>query len=133
MKASVVNINAVPKLNLKSLLKSLSIALITSIILIAALSCILVFTALPESTTGVAIILVIILSNIIGGIALSKKIRAGGMTSGAISGILYAIALYLIGALFYNKVDINLGTLAILLTSVLSGALGGIVGVNTNR
>ena len=131
MKASMVNINTVPKLNLKSLLKALCVALIASIILIAALSALLVFTSLPESTTGVAIILIIILSNIIGGIALSRKMRANGMIGGAISGILYAIALYLIGALFYNKVDINVGTWTILIISIFSGALGGIVGVNT--
>jgi len=131
MKASMVNINAVPKLNLKSLFKALLAALITSIILIAVLSALLVFTSLPESTTNAAIILVIILSNIIGGLALSKKMRANGMIAGATSGIFYTAALYLIGAFLYNKVDINIGTLTMLIVSVISGAVGGIVGVNS--
>ena len=133
MKASIVNINAVPKLSFKNLLKTLCVALIVSVILIAILSALLVFTPLPESTTSFAMILVIILSNIIGGLALSKNMRANGMMAGAASGILYAIALYLIGAIFYNKVDINLGTLGMLLISLISGAIGGIVGVNTKR
>jgi len=131
MKATVVNINAVPKLNLKNLLKSLCVALIISIILIAILSLLLVFTPLPESTTGFAIILVIILSNLLAGINLSKKMRANGMVAGSVSGIFYAVALYLIGAIFYNKVDINLGTLGMLLLSLISGAIGGIIGVNS--
>jgi len=133
MKAAIVNINTVPKLNFKNLLKALCVALIVSVVLIAILSALLVFTPLPESATSAAIIIVIIASNVIAGLSLSKKMRANGLMAGICVGIFYAVALYLIGAIFYNKVDINLGTIIMLLISIVSGAIGGIVGVNTRK
>jgi len=133
MKASIVNINTVPKLNFRNLLKALCVGLIVSVILIAILSALLVFTPLPESTTSAAIIIVIIISNLIAGLSLSKKMRANGLMAGIFVGIFYAVALYLIGAIFYNKVDINWGTVIMLLISIVSGAVGGIVGVNTKK
>jgi len=133
MKTAMVNINAVPKLKITNVLKALLIALIATVLLVAVLSALLTWTGLPEGAAGIGIIIIIILSNIIGGISLAKKMRANGMMGGVLLGLVYAVAIYLLGCIFYNKVDININTLIMLIASVVSGGIGGIMGVNSKK
>jgi len=133
MKTAMVNINSLPKLKLSNILKALLVALISTILLVAVLSALLTWTGLPEGAAGAGIIIIIILSNIIGGIAIGKRMRANGMMGGALLGLVYAVAIYLLGCIFYNKVDMNMSTLVMLISSVISGGIGGILGVNMRK
>jgi len=131
MKTSMVNIGAVPRLGAKTWVKALVVAMVATVVLVGVLSALLTWTPLPESTAGFGVMLCVILANIIGGMAISKKMRANGMMAGAGLGLIYAVVIYLIGAIFLNKVDMNWHTLIMLITSVISSAFGGIIGVNT--
>jgi len=128
--AMVNNINALPRMGWKGIGKALLTALVATILLIGVLSALLTWTPLPEATASIGVILCVILANILGGIMISGKMRANGMMAGASLGLIYAIVIYLIGAIFLDKIGMGWHTVVMVLTSVISAAVGGIIGVN---
>ncbi len=58
------------------------------------------------------------------------KLKNSGLLLGLFSGVLYALCLYITGFIAFGFPGFSKGLLSTLALSVLSGASGGIVGVN---
>lgn len=56
---------------------------------------------------------------------------SNGLVSGAVAGLIYVVILFAVGCLAYAKVNIGKAELLTVLVCILSGAAGGIMGVNT--
>ena len=66
----------------------------------------------------------------ISSLASGIKMRSRGLVLGLLSGIFYALCLYITGFIAFGFPGFSKGLLSTLALSVLSGVLGGIAGVN---
>lgn len=115
---------------IKKYSKSLAIAYFVAGILLCIASVVLAYTNVNDNMLLSFVFAIVIVTNLIGGMILSKGIKKQGILNGIIFGIIYFLILYVISALFYNGIVFN-KTIAMYLTMcVISGAIGGVVGVN---
>ncbi|MCL6459714.1 MAG: TIGR04086 family membrane protein [Gorillibacterium sp.] len=95
-------------------------------------SLLLAFTDQKESSLPSATYVIHALSALIGGMVAGKKSGARGWYAGGATGILYAVLLYLIGFLGFDR-GLQLQSLLLVAAAFAIGALGGIIGVNTKK
>lgn len=86
----------------------------------------------PKSITQVLSIAALALGAYFGGFICAKKYRKNGLLRGAACGLLVFIAVMIIGSLFAGSV-INISSTAKLLIVIVTGAVGGAIGVNSKR
>ena len=111
-------------------LKNTAIGFVLTIVLLFLVSVVGVFASLPEAVMKLLVSAVTYTTIGICGFFAARHIRRGGLVSGAISGLIYTIVLYLIGSIVNGDFSLNSSSAIFALISVLSGALGGIVGIN---
>lgn len=67
-----------------------------------------------------------------GGFLTAKKLGTRGLASGALTGLIFFVALYIIGAVMHMLGNGGLAFIKLFL-SLLCGAVGGIIGVNNSH
>ena len=112
------------------LLKNTAVGFVLTIVLLFLVSVLGVFASLPEAVTKLLVSAVAYTSIGICGCRAARHVHSGGLISGAISGLIYIIVLYLIGSIVNGSFSLSSTSLITALISILSGAVGGIIGVN---
>lgn len=116
--------------NIKSYTKFLAISYIIAIILLCLASVIFAYTSIEDKLLVYFVFGIIIISNLIGSMLVSKKIKKRGLFTGLLFGLIYFIIIYLISAIFYTGIFFNESVLMYLITTAVSGIIGGVIGVN---
>ncbi|MEG0872807.1 MAG: TIGR04086 family membrane protein [Clostridia bacterium] len=115
-------------------IKQYSISMIVSfaiaIILLCVTGAIFAYTNIADRHLSSFIFGIVMLCVLIGSTILSRKIKEKGLLHGAIFGFLFCILVYFFTVIAYTGFFIS-NTLGLYLAiSVLSGVIGGIIGVN---
>ena len=118
------------KNNIFIIIKGVLIAYLVTMILICIYSIILAYTSVPESSIPTCVIVISIISIMISSSLALRKIREKGLINGAIIGMLYLLIIYVLSSIFSVGFDVNNFSIIMLVFSILSGIIGGIVGVN---
>lgn len=121
------------KKNLVRIIKGSIFSIITSAILLLIFAVLLCYTSLSENTMLPVILVVTGVSILIGSMISTRKIRKNGILNGGIVGIIYIIVLYLISSLFLAGFYLTFKSFIMLIIGIITGMVGGIIGVNTNR
>ena len=116
--------------NLIRIIKGSGLSLIITIILLLIFSALLTYTNLNENTIPAVIIIVTSISILIGSLISSKNIKKNGLTNGALVGLIYILFIYLISSIINGNFGMNMYSVIMIGTSILIGAIGGIIGVN---
>ena len=111
-------------------MKNIGICYAITIITFAVFAFILTYLPVPEEVVPAVVLIITILSIIMSGIMTAKKAKSKGWIRGAVSGSIYILTLYLIGSLLFQSFCIGTGFITMLIIGMLSGAFGGIIGVN---
>lgn len=111
-------------------LKNTAIGFVITIVLLFIASVLSVFATLPDAIVSLIVSAVTYLSIGMCGFRAARHSGRSGLLSGAISGIIYMIVLYLISALVFGDFAISYSTGIALLICMLCGAIGGIIGIN---
>lgn len=119
--------------NFIKILKGSLISIAVTIILLAIFSLVLTYSSISENTMPTMIILITILSILIGSQMTTRSIKNKGMLNGALVGIIYIGLLYLISSIVTSNFGFNTYSLVMILSSIIIGGLGGIIGVNTRK
>lgn len=99
-------------------------------ILIGLSSAIFAYTSIEDRYMQTFVFGSLLLSNLISSTMLTRKIKEKGLVYGALFGLIFCLMLYIITSLIFNNFAIT-NTLGIYLAvCVLSGTMGGIIGVN---
>jgi putative membrane protein (TIGR04086 family) len=130
MKTTVMNVKTFAGFNLEMIMKSVGIAYISTIFILTLLASLLAFTGLSENFAALGLVVTAMTSNVIGGMLIARNSKTRGWLNGGVGGAVYVILLYVFGALFYNSFGISKNTLIMLIICLISGAIGGIIGVN---
>lgn len=119
---SVFNIGAV----LKGTLLGYAVTLVMFLIFATALT----FTDFPEKMVRGAVIIATVISVLIGGTVAGRYARVMGWMNGAATGVFYVVLLYLLSGLFTRNYAIDGSVLTTLGIGFVSGAAGGVIGIN---
>ena len=114
-------------------IKGIVISYFVSVLLLFAFSAIAVYSGFTDNAVNIGVNVVTALSLIICGFIAAKGVRRAGLLNGAFSGVMYAFILYLIGCAVNMKCEFTLSTLTVFVMSVICGAFGGIIGINTSK
>lgn len=114
-------------------LKSIGFCYGLTIIMLALLALVVTYMPLPEGIVPTLVLLVSILSIILSGMMVARNVSQKGWLCGSVTGSIYIVTLYLIGAMIFQSFSFGMTFLTMLLIGALSGAFGGIIGVNTSR
>lgn len=125
--------NGFSSMSISNIAKSIAICYGLTIILLAIFAIIVTYTPFPEVAVPTGVLLITILSVALSGILVARTAQSRGWFCGAISGLTYITTLYILGSLVFQCFSFGLSFLSMLLIGALSGAFGGIVGVNTRR
>ena len=110
----------------KPLLISLSFTLI-ALSLLALLIC---YGPLKENATDLWVPVITYAGILIAGFLSGRKVNGKGYLAGCISGALYILSSYLMAALAFGSPSMGKQFFVHLITGIILGAFGGIIGVN---
>ena len=115
---------------IRSVINGLIISFMITLLFILLLSFILVKSTLSENVIVPGIYGITSISIIIGAI-LSVKNR--GILYGGEIGLVYVITLYVVSSILNHSFKLNFNSIILILVSIASGVIGGIVGSNLKR
>ncbi len=116
--------------SVKDIFKGVSIALITTMLLLFIFAIILTYTNVSENTITPVIIIVTAISILLGSSIANISIKKNGLVNGAIIGGSYILILYIISSLLNWKFTLNMQSIIMIIVGIIFGMIGGIIGVN---
>lgn len=114
------------------LLKALLISFITTLGFLLVISLLLRFTSLQELKLPLLNNITVIISIVLGSLYISLKVKENGWINGALVGFLYYVFVILINMVYINEISFDLILFAKIIAASLTGAIGGIIGINLN-
>lgn len=118
------------KQNLIRIVKGSIVAIIITLILLFLFASLLTYTSLQETIIIPVVMIITAISILIGSSISTLKIKKNGMVNGALVGMIYMVTIYLISSLTGTGFACNVNTIIMMVSAVLAGMLGGIIGVN---
>ncbi len=118
------------KNSIMTIIKGSSLAIVITVVFLIILSFVLAYTNIKESFATPIIMGIIVVSIIIGSIISSRKVKKKGLVNGGIVGFIYIIVIYLLSSIIVRDFSLNGYSLIALIMSVISGIIGGVIGVN---
>ena len=115
---------------LKNLMKGVGISLITTVLLLLIFSIILTYTNIEENVINPVIMIITAISILIGSSIGNVKIKKNGLLNGGFIGGIYILTIYILSSFLNWKFSLNLQSLIMIITAIIFGILGGIIGVN---
>lgn len=116
--------------NIKKIIKGSLVSIIITIIGLIIFSILLSYTSISESSIPTVTILITVISILIGSSLSMSSIKKNGIVNGVSIGLIYILFIYLLSSIIEGNFTLNTHSIIMILGSVLSGALGGIIGVN---
>lgn len=120
-------------LSLISVLKALMVSYGFTFVVFTIFALLITYTPLPDSIMGAVVFVTMVLSVMIAGFMVGKRASSRGWLNGAVGGLLHVFILYIIGAMFVTGLVFDSHVAVLLLIGFLSGAFGGIVGINIKK
>ncbi len=111
-------------------LKGAVVALAVTTIVFFVFALLLSYTPLGEDSIRYIVYITEAVGAFLAGITPARKLRRKGILTGSLCGIMYIAIIWVISSLIADGFYFNLHVAIMLITSLLAGALGGIVGVN---
>ncbi|HZK27845.1 MAG TPA: TIGR04086 family membrane protein [Thermoclostridium sp.] len=94
------------------------------------LAAILTFMDFPEKYKTAAVLIATVLGLFISGFRLGICNEKNGMIRGALTGLTYMLILYLSSSIIFNDFILTVRSVVMIVTGILAGSIGGIVGIN---
>ena len=135
IKQSNQSAKAVPyeRVNLMLIFKGILISYLITIPAFIIFAFILTYTSFPEKFIPAAVTFTTVISVLIAGSKATRNVKNKGWMNGGVVGFLYVIVLYLISSITFKKFTIDKHGITILIIGVLTGAIGGIIGINLKK
>ena len=121
------------KNNINYIGKGILISLAFTIICLIILSAILAYSSISENIETSSIIIINIISILLGSSFCTLKENNRGMLKGICVGGIYIGIIYIFSSIVSMKFSLNISSLIMIITSIIAGAIGGIIGVNVKK
>ena len=114
---------------IKQYTKYILLSFALAFVLLCLTAVLFAYTNINDIHMGTFVFVIVGITNFIGSILVSRKIRKRGMLLGILFGLIYFLVIYILSGISFGFV-INTSVFIYILTAILSGMLGGILGVN---
>ena len=112
------------------IIKGTAISIILSLVLLTIYATLLSYTSISESTIVPVIITITGISILIGSSISSIHIKKQGLLNGALVGLIYMLALYILSSIIFSSFVLNVNSIIMIIVGVVTGMVGGVIGVN---
>lgn len=119
--------------NVLGVLKSVGIAYAITLGIFLVLAVALTYTEFPETMVPSVVIVGTLISIMFAGSSVARKARTRGWLNGSIAGLTYMIILYLLSSLTLTGFKLDQYILVMVMLGMVSGAVGGIMGINLKK
>ena len=116
-----------------NILKGMLISFVITLIAIFVFSILLTYTDIQESTIFPVTTCITAISILVGSSISTVKIRKNGILNGGIIGLIYMLIIYLISSITNEGFALNINAIILMISGIVAGMLGGIVGVNIGK
>ncbi len=116
--------------NIKKIIKGSIVSIGITLIALVLFACFLTYTSLSENTIPAVTIVITIISILIGSSLCMVTVKRNGIVNGAFIGLIYILVIYLLSSIIEGEFSLNTYSIIMIIGSIFSGALGGIIGVN---
>lgn len=113
-----------------SLIKGLLFSFLLTMIFFIIFALLLTYTDLSEGYIPIVNSIIMVVSIAVGGIVISSNIMNKGWLNGAILGLLYVFIFVICGSIIFKSFNPNIYMFSKLGIGLISGAIGGMIGVN---
>ena len=120
-------------LNPLLLLKGLLASYIVTIPAFLLFALILSNVDFPQRLVTPVVVIITVISVLTAGAVSTRGVRSRGWLNGSIVGLVYMLILYLFSSIVYKNFAVDRNVLTMTIIGVLSGAIGGIVSINTKK
>ena len=110
--------------------KGIIFSFVATLVLLFIFSIVLTYTNISENTIAPIIIIITGISILIGSSLATVKIKKKGLFNGALIGGIYVVILYFLSSILNTGFGLGTSTIIMIIVGVITGMLGGIVGVN---
>ncbi len=93
----------------------------------------LTYTDTTEKNMQLIVMITTVVSVLIGGIIASKGVNSKGLIFGMLVGIVYALIMVMVSFCILPTIKITSKMVMIIILSLSSGGIGGIIGINTKK
>lgn len=112
--------------------KGLLISFVISLIFILILTAYIMNNNISDEQISTIIIIINAISILIGTTIATRKVEKNGIINGLLISGIYIGIIYLISSYMYGF-GINIKSLILIITSMIIGAIGGIIGINIKK
>ncbi|HOA55229.1 MAG: TIGR04086 family membrane protein [Bacillota bacterium] len=121
------------RLNLILILKGLLASYIVTIPAFMVFALILANVDFPQRLVTPVVVIITVVSVLTAGAVSTRGVRSKGWLNGSIVGLTYMIILYLFSSVVYGNFAVDRNVLTMTVIGVLSGAIGGIMSINSPK
>ena len=115
------------------IIKGSAIAIVLSFLFLLAYATILAYTDVPETTIVPVVIVITGISILMGSSMSTLHIKNKGLINGSLVGLIYMLTLYLLSSIVSGNFALNMNSIIMLCVGILTGMIGGIIGVNLKK
>jgi len=116
--------------NIFTIGKGILLSYIVTIPLFLIFAFILSYTDFPEKYISTVVVIVTIVSVLVASSTVTRNARNKGWLNGIVVGFAYMLVLYVISSLVLDNYSINRYVITMMVIGILTGAIGGIIGIN---
>lgn len=120
-------------MDLLSVLKGILVAYVITIPTFMLFALLLTNIDFPERLITPVVVITTVISVLFAGSTSTRGLRSKGWLNGGIVGFIYMLMLYFISSLIFNNFAIDKYVITMAVIGVLTGAIGGIVGINMKK
>ncbi len=120
----------IEKMNSHRVIKGILVSYIITIPIFLILAYALTFSDFPEKYISTCVLITTIVSILVAGTASTRNVKSRGWLNGASVGLIYVLVLYIFSSLIFRDFSITTRVITMSLIGILTGAVGGIIGIN---
>jgi putative membrane protein (TIGR04086 family) len=120
-------------ITLFSIAKGIIISYVITVPTFMLFALILTNTDFPEKYTSPVVVITTIISVLTAGSSATRGMKNKGWLNGCIIGFIYMFILYIISSMILKNFQIDKYVITMTIIGILTGAIGGIIGINFKR
>ena len=121
------------KLNIMSVLKGILVSYLITVPTFMLFTLLLTSVDFPEKLITPVVVITTVISVLFAGSTSTRGVRSKGWLNGGLVGLIYMFLLYVISSLIFNNFVIDRYVITMSIIGILTGAIGGIVGINLKK
>ena len=116
--------------NIIKIIKGSIISIVITLLALTIYAAILSYTSVSETTISPVILIITGISILIGSAMSSISIKKQGIINGGLVGLIYILFIYIISSIISVGFSLNMNSIIMIIVAILTGMVGGIIGVN---